>query len=252
MSKATRLIRCVKTVALTAVTVVAAGAAPSVAHAQPAHHYYIEIGGTGSAAPSPACTTSYGYANQHLGGGIRVPVCYPASAGPWLNGQNTPDLTAPSYDASVSQGYRNALTATENAYHKDPGARFTIVGYSQGAQAADQELKTIADGATDIPRSHVDGMLYADPMQPGTGLAAVVPKGVSALGFTSAGPGPKEFPGVPVERFCIHNDLVCDTTSLQSIYGFLTGTHGLYWHPGDVMTQTIAHDGGDGILWYAS
>ncbi|WP_405717284.1 hypothetical protein OG607_00535 [Streptomyces sp. NBC_01537] len=95
-------------------------------------------------------------------------------------------------------------------------------------------------------------MLYADPMQPGTGIGAVVPEGWSALGFTSPGAGLTQFPGVPVERFCIHNGLACDTTSLASVYGFLTGTHGLYWHDCDVMAQTIAHDGGDGIFWYSS
>ncbi|UJB40446.1 cutinase family protein [Streptomyces sp. A1-5] len=232
-------------VAMMAVTAVA----PTVAHADPVRHYYLEVGGTGSAAPSPDCTSTYAFANKHLNGGIPVPVCYPASAGPWLNGQNAPDVNAPSYDASVREGYRNLLAAAEETHRRDPNARFTIVGYSQGAQVADQVLQTIAAGGTDIPRSQVNGMLYADPMQPGTGVWSRVPKGWSALGFTSTGAGLTKFDGVPVQRFCIRTDLACDATSLQSIPGFLK-QHPKYWQDGNIMTQTIGQDGGDGITWY--
>ncbi|GAA2686228.1 PE-PPE domain-containing protein [Streptomyces lunalinharesii] len=232
-----------------ATAMVALTAAMPVAHAAPVHHYYLEIGGTGSAAPAPACTSTFAFANKHLNGGIPVPVCYPASAGPWLNGHNAPDIGAPSYDASVQEGYRNLLAAAEQTYHRDPHARFTIVGYSQGAQAADQVLRTIADGRTEIPRSQVNGMLYADPMQPGTGVWARVPQGWSALGFTSTGAAPAKYDGVPVRRFCIRTDLACDATSIQSVPGFLN-QHPKYWQDGNVMTQTIGHDGGDGITWY--
>ncbi|MFG2138483.1 PE-PPE domain-containing protein [Streptomyces sp. NPDC048650] len=235
----------------TAAIVAATTVAPAVAHADPVHHYYLEVGGTGSASPAPDCTSTYTFANKHLNGGIPVPVCYPASAGPWLNGHNVPDVNAPSFDASVREGYRNLLAAAEDTYHRDPGARFTIVGYSQGAHVADQVLQTIANGGTDIPRSQVNGMLYADPLQPGTGIWARTPKGWSALGFTSPGAGPARFDGVPVQRFCIRTDGVCDATSLQSIGGFLK-QHPKYWQDGNVMTQTIGHDGGDGIAWYDS
>ncbi|MFJ8695102.1 PE-PPE domain-containing protein [Streptomyces roseolilacinus] len=254
MPKTSRLTRRVRTVALAAAMAAAAALVPGAARADEApHRYYIEIGGTGSAADAPDCTTTYGYANRHLDGGTPVPVCYPASAGPWLNGRNTPDLTAPSYDSSVAQGYTNLLAAVEETHRKDPTARLTIVGYSQGAQAADAVLEAIAAGATGVPRELVNGMLYADPKQPGTGMWAKVPRGVGALGFTSAGPGPEKFPGVPVARFCIRGDLACDaTTPVAALDFLLTDTHRRYFLDGNVMTRTITQEGLDGIFWYES
>ncbi|WP_087924662.1 PE-PPE domain-containing protein [Streptomyces albireticuli] len=237
--------------AAVAAMVAATAAVPTAAHADPVRHYYLELGGTGSAAPAPDCTSSYEFANKHLNGGIPVPVCYPASAGPWLNGRNVPDPGAPSYDVSVRQGYQNLLAAAEATHRRDPSARLTIVGYSQGAQAADQVLQTIAAGGTGIPRSQVNGMLYADPMQPGTGIWALLPKGWSALGFTSTGAGPAKLDGVPVRRFCIRTDGVCDATSLKSLGGFLV-QHPKYTRDGDVMTKTLGHDGGEGVVWFDS
>ncbi len=241
----------IRAVGAAAAMVAVTALAPTVAHADPARHYYLEVGGTGSAAPAPDCTSSYTFANKHLNGGIPVPVCYPASAGPWLNGHNVPDLTAPNFDASAREGYRNLLAAAEDTHRRDPDARLTIVGYSQGAQVADQVLQTIAGGGTGIPRSQVNGMLYADPMQPGTGIWAQLPKGWSALGFTSPGAGPAKLDGIPVQRFCIRTDGVCDATSLTSVSGFLT-QHPKYWQDGNIMTKTIGNDGGEGIVWYDS
>jgi hypothetical protein len=225
-------------------------AVPAAAHADPPHHYYLELGGTGAVpADGSSCTVSYGYANQHLNGGIAVEVCYPASAGPLVGPHNQqPDPTAPSYDSSVATGYRNLLAAVRATHRRDPGALLTIVGYSQGAQAADQVLRTLA-GSDSIPHDQLDGMLYADPMQPGTGLAAVVPKGASALGFTSPGAGPVSFDGIPVHRFCIHTDGICDATSLRSIPGLLS-QHPRYPQDGGILPSTIAQDGTDGTIWY--
>lgn len=231
-----------------AVLCVGGSGSPAMASAV-APHYYIELGGTGASAPAPLCTTSYLSANLFLNGGIAVPVCYPASAGPVENGQGGLDLGAPSYDQSAAEGYQNLLNAVESTYHAHTDARLTIVGYSQGAQAADLVLQTIANGGTDIPRLQVDGMLYADPMQPGTGVGAVVPKGTSVLGLTSPGAGPVSFNGIPVARFCIHTDGICDATTLLSPLGYIT-EHPKYPEPGNIMTQTIAHDGADGIFWY--
>jgi hypothetical protein len=239
-----------RTAILAAAALVGAGTWSGVVYADSSAHYYIEIGGTGANADAPACTITYGYANESLNGGIPVPVCYPASAGPFLDGtDHFPAPTAPSYDSSVKQGVANTLTALEDKYHADPGATFTIVGYSQGAQVADEALATIANGDTDVPTSQVDGMLYGDPMQPGTGVWSVVPKGWSLFGFTSTGPGMTEFNGIPVERYCIHHDLACDATTLQSIPGFLF-QHPKYPDDNGIIEQTIAHDGGDGITWY--
>ncbi|MGW1373103.1 PE-PPE domain-containing protein [Streptomyces sp. NPDC002446] len=249
-----RLTRVVGTAAMTGAMVAGtAVVAPTVAQADDVHHYYLEVGGTGAAADAPGCTTSYGFANQHLDEGDEVvPVCYPASAGPWVGSKAfQPDPSAPSYDASVNEGYKNLLAAAEETHRRDPSARLTIVGYSQGAQVADVVLQKIANNETAVPRSQVNGMLYADPMQPGTGIASRVPKGWSALGFTSPGAGPEEFPGVPVERFCIRGDGVCDATSVDSVLGYFT-KHGNYPKDGNAMTRTIANDGGNGITWLDS
>ncbi len=225
-------------------------AVPAAARADPPHHYYLEVGGTGAVpADGSSCTRTYGFANQHLNGGTPVEVCYPASAGPWVGSHNEqPDLTAPSYDASVAAGYRNLLAAVRTTHRDDPAAKLTIVGYSQGAMAADQVLQTLAAGS-EIPPAQLDGMLYSDPMQPGTGIGAVVPKGLGAFGFTSPGPGPVEFGDIPVHRYCIHTDGVCDATSLASIPGFLE-QHPAYPRDGGVLPSTIAQDGTDGTTWY--
>lgn len=263
----------------TAVLSLAAGASAASADDTPADHYYIEVGGTGAGEPAPQCTLpdysthSYNNANPTLNGGIAVPVCYPASFGPAESGTGQwVSPGSPTYDDSVARGVRNALQAAEDKYHADPGARITITGYSQGAQVADEVLQTIANGGTDIPKSQVDGMLYADPLQPGTGLESVAPKGVGVPGVaTSAGPGPVDFPGIPVERYCIHTDPVCDFTALgpdainsvlnskNPLSTLLTdvGQHTLYPAPdpqnpqlGNIIAKTLANDGGNGTTWY--
>ncbi|WP_441248517.1 PE-PPE domain-containing protein [Kitasatospora sp. McL0602] len=229
----------------------AAVAVPTAAHADSAHHYYIEIGGTGSAADAPGCTYSYYYANQHLNGGIAVPVCYPASGGPFVGSHNEqPAPFAPSFADSVNQGYQNALATLVNTYHADPAAHFTIVGYSQGAWVGDLVLQKVASHGTDVPPSQVSGKLYADPMQPGTGFWHLIPQGVPLpLVAVSPGTGPEDFAGVPVQRYCIHTDGVCDATSLDSFNGWFQN-HPLYWQDGNIMTRTIGSEGGNGTYWY--
>uniref|UniRef100_A0AAU2UX58 Secreted protein n=1 Tax=Streptomyces sp. NBC_00003 TaxID=2903608 RepID=A0AAU2UX58_9ACTN len=63
-----------KAIRAAAALVALTAATPSVAHADPVHHYYLEVGSAGSAAPAPDCTT-YVFANKHVNGGIPVPVC---------------------------------------------------------------------------------------------------------------------------------------------------------------------------------
>lgn len=263
MSTTSRVARAVRTAAITAA--LAAGTAvafPAAAHAADAEHYYIEIGGTGATAPTAGCpttTSSYNVGNETLPpGSTAILVCYPATAGPFIGTSGPlldgltphPDaLTAPNYDTSVRKGYDEALRVAKQTHTDHPDATITITGYSQGAQAADQVLQTIANGGTGIPRSQVDGMLYADPMQPGTGLATVIPKGWGIPGnFTSAGAGPAEFNGIPVARYCIHGDPICEA-SLLNASGYIE-RHPLYVQPGNVIAQTLATEhGGDGIKW---
>ncbi|WP_371680637.1 PE-PPE domain-containing protein [Streptomyces sp. NBC_01276] len=239
-------------IASTVLLLAGAAAVPPAAHADPVHHYYIEIGGTGAAADAPGCTSSFTAANEHLNGGTAVPVCYAASGGPFVGSHNeTPaPWGTPSFGDSVNEGYWNALSALESTYRADPTARFTIAGYSQGAWVGDLLLRTIADNGTAVPRSQVDGMLYSDPMQPGTGFWHLVPEGVLVPFVAySPGTGPEEFPGVPVQRFCIRTDGVCDATSLDSFSGFLR-QHPRYFQAGSIIEETLARHGGSGTVWY--
>lgn len=262
MSITSRTARAVGIAAMTAaLTSGTAVASPSAAHAADADHYYIEIGGTGPTRNEDGCpttTSSYDDANKALGlGSSAIKVCYPATAGPLIgptgpiidqNLQPQPAaLTAPTYDASVQQGYEAGLRAAQDTHDAHPDAGITITGYSQGAQAADKVLQKIASGSTGIPLSQVDGMLYADPMQPDTGFGAHVPKGVGIPGVaTSPGAGPAEFNGIPVARYCITADPVCDLRSpLNAPHYF--DLHPKY--PAAVIPQTLAEHGKDGVQW---
>ena len=56
MPNAGRLTRRARIIAAAAVITAATAIAPAAAQAEPAHHYYIELGGTGSNADAPVCT----------------------------------------------------------------------------------------------------------------------------------------------------------------------------------------------------
>jgi hypothetical protein len=254
MSRAVRA--AVMTAALTAGTAVAF---PAAAHAADAEHYYIEIGGTGPTDNKDNCPTttrSYNTANGVLPPGSAIKVCYPATAGPLIGPHGgliegltpNPDaLTAPTYDASVQLGYQNGLEAAQETHKLHPNAGITITGYSQGAQAADKVLQTIASGTSGIPLSQVDGMLYADPMQPDTGLGAHFPKGLGIPGVaTLPGVGPAEFNGIPVARYCITADPVCDLRSPLNAPRYFD-LHPKY--PESVIPQTLTDHGKDGVQW---
>lgn len=260
MTMASRTARALGTVAMTAA--LAAGTAvafPTAAQAADEDRYYIEIGGTGATPAAPHCTYTYDAANaRHNLGDRAITVCYPASVGPFIGptgsliddkGQVHPEaLTAPTYDASVQEGIKKGLEAAEQAHRDHPEAQLTIAGFSQGAQAADEILQKIARGETSIPPSQVTGKLYADPMQPGTGLGAQAPRGMGIPGFfTSPGAGPEDFKGIPVTRYCINGDPICDAAP-QNAPGYFE-LHPKYQHPGNVIEQTLTEDSGNGIQW---
>jgi hypothetical protein len=204
---------------------------PAIAQAGPQTqqtHYYIEIGGTWD----PTAENTYRLANDRLDGGTPIKVEYPASPGPGI------PFVQLSYDESVHDGWLNASRKLQETYDSDRGARFTIVGYSQGAHVANLVLNDVADGRIDIPRSQVDGKLYADPMQPGTSIGAVVPQGSSVFGFTSPGPGRVDFAGIPVQRYCINTDGVCDFASGLQAAGGYVAQHPCY--PGSELPDTLA------------
>ncbi|GAA5148433.1 hypothetical protein GCM10023321_10710 [Pseudonocardia eucalypti] len=197
------------------------------------HHYYILIGGTGD-------PDSSNFPSVH--DGKAVPVEYPACA---------PACGATSYDQSVAAGHAHARKAIERIYADDRVARFTVAGYSQGAHVANLVLNDVADGVIDIPAERFDAKLYADPMQPGTGVGANVPKGVGVpppLAMTSPGPGRSDFGGIPFTRYCIETDGVCHFNTLEAAGGYVL-QHSCY--PRDVMPATL-DDGEfeDGTHWW--
>ncbi|MER5442727.1 PE-PPE domain-containing protein [Streptomyces sp. NPDC002790] len=262
MSRKSRAAGAVRAVAVAAVlTAGSAVAFAPAAHADGAEHYYIEIGGTGPTENKDGCpntNSSYDAANNAFGlGASAIKVCYPASAGPIIgpsgsliepSGKVNPEaLTSPTYDASVQLGIERGLKAAQDTHNAHPDAQLTITGYSQGAQAADVVLQQIAKGDTGIPKSQVDGMLYADPMQPDTGFGAKVPKGLGIPGIATApGAGPVNFDGVPVKRFCIVGDPVCDLRSVTNAPGYFT-LHDKY--PAVAIPKSLNQTGQDGVQW---
>lgn len=209
--------------ALLAVTAAPATAAPApaapvaqaAAPAAQGGHYYILIPGTCDGA-------NHVYDNVDFKGGIPLKVHYAASA-PGVCG----DMP---YNQSVEDGRFKARAVIEQAYRNDPSGEFTVVGYSQGAQVANRLLEDIADGRTIVPKGQVNAKLYADPMQPVTGIGAVFPKGMAIPfgGYVSPGPGRTDFGGIPYLRYCIETDGVCDNRRPWESIGGYFAQHSCY------------------------
>ncbi|MDI3408014.1 cutinase family protein [Streptomyces cavernicola] len=262
MAKTSRTKRVLGTAATAAMAFGGVLAVPGSAQAADADRYYIEVGGTGATPPAPQCTNTYNDANRDNQLGDRaIKVCYPASWGPVIGptgsliepgGKVNPEaLTAPTYDTSVRIGIEETLKVAEQTHRDHPDAQIRIVGYSQGAQVADEVLQKISRGETGIPKEQVDGKLYADPMQPGTGFGAVVPKGLGVPGVaTSPGAGPADFNGVPVTRYCINGDPVCDANLLNAKGYF--DLHPLYAWDNNAIERTITEDSANGVRWLNS
>ena len=181
---------------------------PPAAHADPPK-FYVTIPGTCDG------NNVNNYRGVNFGGGLERKVRYPASV-PGVCG------SVP-FQQSVDIGVGNARGVLEAAHRENPAARIVVVGYSQGAEVASLLLAQIADGRTSVPPSMVEAKLYADPMQPGTGLGAVVPKGwgVPGINFISPGPGRTSYNGIRFIRYCIETDGVCDNRSpLESLGGY--------------------------------
>ncbi|MFO7193102.1 MULTISPECIES: PE-PPE domain-containing protein [Thermocrispum] len=211
-----------------------AAAEPAQAENAAGARYFVLIGGT--------CDPhADAYNGIDLRGGVRLRVEYPAAGNP---------LCSPigiSYDASVAEGHRAARAVLEQTYADDPAGQFVIVGFSQGAHVANLVLEDVADGRIGVPKSQVSGSLYGDPMHPGTGIGAVVPKGIGVFGFTSPGPGRTDFGGIPVERYCIETDGVCHFTTIEAPGGYLV-QHPCY--PAKVMPHTLTDEVVHGNHWW--
>lgn len=218
-----RLIGIVTAAVSTAALTVGLGAMPAsaepardstaAAEADGGRHYYILIGGT----CDPDATV---YNEAWLRGGIAKVVRYPAGGAPGC--MQTP------MNESIEIGHAEARRVVQEAFAEDPGASFTVVGYSQGAIVANLVLNDLADDTLGVDKSRFSAKLYADPMQPvgppGRGASAVIPAGAGVPdwlgGWTSFGPGRTDFNGIPFIRYCIQTDGVCHFDTLEAAGGY--------------------------------
>ena len=172
-----------------ATAAIAASISPAIAHADAAH-YYIEIGGTGGAA-APACTRSPTARVDQLNGGIAVPVCYPASLFPFVGSHNgaTAPLARPTSTTVRTRATTTCLERDRDHLPPAPGRthhdhRILPRRAGRGRRAPDDRERRHRHPEV-TGRRHA---LTADPQQPGTGIWAKIPKGVSAFGATSPDP----------------------------------------------------------------
>ncbi|WP_340681715.1 PE-PPE domain-containing protein [Amycolatopsis coloradensis] len=201
--------------------------------------YYILIGGTCDGAATV-------YDDAWLRGGIKKVVHYPAGALGAPNCDQTP------MDQSVARGHEEARRVAQSSFDENPGAEFTVVGYSQGALVANLVLNDIADGKLAVDKSRFRAKIFADPMQPvgppGRGISAVLPPGTGAPspfgGYVSFGPGRTDFGGIPYIRYCIETDGVCHFDTLEAPGGYFAQHLCYQWaRPTDhrsIMEDTIA------------
>jgi hypothetical protein len=212
-----------------AVTAPAAQAGPA--------QYYILIGGTCDG-------NANAYREEWLRGGIRKAVPYPAGA------FGVPGCDWTPMDRSVAIGHESARRVVQDSFNENPGGRFTIVGYSQGAIVANKVLNDIADGRLAVDKSRFSAKLYADPMQPagppGRGISAILPEGFGLpsplSGYVSFGPGRADFGGIPFIRYCIVSDGVCHFDTIEALGGYFA-QHQCYWQR-PIMADTLA----DGVF----
>lgn len=200
-------------------------------------HYYVLVGGTCDGAATV-------YNGLDLRGGVPLVVHYPAGAFGLPNCDWTP------MDQSWEIGRQNARRVILD--HWDPTARYTLVGYSQGAIVVNKVLEDLADGRLALDRSRFDAKLYGDPMAPvgppGRGIGAVIPAGWGLpspfSGYVSPGPGRTSFNGIRYVRYCIDTDGVCDFDDIQGPGGYFAQHWCYRWvRPTDgrsIMGDTIA------------
>lgn len=223
--------------ALIAVAGMLAGAVPAAsaapdkgANAQGGTHFYILIPGS---CYNKATAYRSVIDNQIIpSGGVPRLVEYVASAPP-LSCSNV------GYTDSVMQGKQSAIETIQQAYNEDPNGHFTVVGYSQGAHVANLLLEEIADGNTTVPKEQVDAKLYADPMQPGTGVGQILPKGTPFFSYISPGPGRTDFNGIPFLRYCITTDGVCDWRDPVQAPGGYLAQHSCYGRVFETITDGV-------------
>lgn len=218
--------------------------APIPAYADGAH-YYLLIGGT-----CDGQAHDINHPEWFNGGIVRV-VDYPAGGGP---GVSAPCNQTP-MDQSVAAGHDRARQVVQEAYHENPGAEFTLVGYSQGAIVENLVLSDLANGDLGVDKDRFTAKFYADPMQPpgpaGAGISAQLPPGTGLPspfgGYVSFGAGRTDFNGIRFIRYCIDTDGICDFNPLQAAGGYFA-QHWCYQWPRPTDHRSIMGDSiADGI-----
>ncbi|NGP05736.1 cutinase family protein [Rhodococcus sp. 14C212] len=169
---------------------------------------------------------------RELGASVdRAYVPYPGSFGGLTPGGSD------SYVESVTEGEENLSLAAQRVLEQCPSAKLAVVGYSQGAHAASNFLRSVGQGTGAVPAGVVAaGALFGAPTRsagsglfPGTSQSAPSPvpgttgetvKALSSVAFTApdgGGIGPvadltEDYGGLSgrVSSWCQTGDLACD------------------------------------------
>lgn len=169
---------------------------------------------------------------RELGASVdRAYVPYPGSFGGLTPGGSR------SYVASVTEGEQNLSRAAKKVLEQCPSAKLAVVGFSQGAHAASNFLRSVGKGTGAVPAGAIAaGALFGSPTRsagsglfPGTSQTAPSPvpgttgetvKALSSVAFTApagGGIGPvadltKDYGSLSgrVSSWCQTGDLACD------------------------------------------
>lgn len=169
---------------------------------------------------------------RELGASVdRAYVPYPGSFGGLTPGGSR------SYVESVTEGEQNLSRAAQTVLEQCPAAKLAVVGYSQGAHAASNFLRSVGTGTGVVPAGSIAaGALFGSPTRspgsglfPGTSQSAPSPvpgttgetvKALSSVAFTApagGGIGPvadltKDYGSLSgrVSSWCQTGDLACD------------------------------------------
>ncbi|NCL75579.1 hypothetical protein AIIKEEIJ_06276 [Rhodococcus sp. YH1] len=169
---------------------------------------------------------------RELGASVdRAYVPYPGSFGGLTPGGSR------SYVESVTEGEQNLSRAAQTVLEQCPSAKLAVVGYSQGAHAASNFLRSVGKGTGAVPAGSIAaGALFGAPTRsaasglfPGTSQSAPSPvpgttggavKALSSVAFTApagGGIGPvadltEDYGGLSgrVSSWCQTGDLACD------------------------------------------
>lgn len=158
----------------------------------------------------------------------RAYVPYPASFGGL-----TPGVTD-SYVKSVAEGEANIKAAAERVLTSCPAAKLAIVGYSQGAHAASNFLRSVGKGIESVPATSIAaGALFGAPTRsPGSGLFPGTSQSIPAAAPGTRGEAVKELPKVAFAA--PEGGGIGPVADVAKDYGRLTGRVSSWCQTGDL------------------